>query len=108
MEVITISGTVYGQVERLTDKHGCPFVRFRVQCSHKRPDGTTRLTRYRCVSYVAGSNDIQTDEVIFLTGDFNESTRRDEKGQLWINNDIWVRSLSRYGTDAGNNMEEQQ
>lgn len=93
MEVITISGKLIGDCEKRNDKRGNPYIRFKVKCEKKFPNGETCSNYYRCYCYNTEYADLKDGDIVFLNGDLELTTRRDSNGNVWTNVDIFVRNI---------------
>lgn len=85
MEIITISGTVYGNVETKKDKTGKSYLRFRVVCWSKDMTGKMTARYYRCFTYKTEFSDLRDKQTIFVSGIFRYSVN--EKNQVSLNID---------------------
>lgn len=95
MEIITISGRLFGDCEGRKDKRGNPYIRFKVRCDRKLQTGETVSNYYRCYSYNTEYADLKDGDIVFLSGDMEVNTHRDKEGKVWTNIDIYVRNISR-------------
>lgn len=95
MEIITLSGKVYGSCEKKIDRNGNHYLRFMVFCAGKEYNGKTRYTSYRCFTYDTSLDDLKEGDIVFLTGDLSSSIKLDDKGKPWLNNDVFIKNITK-------------
>lgn len=94
MQIITLSGKVYGACEMRKDKNGNNYICFKIYCTNK--DTTTaKYTIYRCYCYDTSFSNLKNDDTVFLTGDLNLVIRNDEIGKTIVNPDVYVKNIER-------------
>lgn len=95
MQVITISGKLYGNCEVKTDKNGHNYIRFKVACKSDRATKENNFNIYRCYFYNTAYADLKDGDTVFLSGDLEASIETDSQGKTWLNQTIYVRQFAR-------------
>ncbi|MBQ8482880.1 MAG: single-stranded DNA-binding protein [Bacteroidales bacterium] len=95
MEIITLSGRLYGDCEQKTDKNGNRYIRFKVSCTGRDYSGNIKYTMYRCFCYDTSYSILKNGDLVFLSGDLNTSIRTDDTGKSWINCDVYVKNITK-------------
>ena len=106
MEIITISGRVSSDAEKLTDRKGSEYIRFRVGCWRKDEKGKDIITSYNCYSYFTGYSRLKRGDTVFLSGMFVQKINTGTDGKEHVNNQVFVEHLSKAGhikNDTGDN-----
>lgn len=94
MEIITLSGRLYGDCEQKTDKNGNRYIRFKVSCARKSLAGNVSYAMYRCFCYDTSFGRLKNGDIVFLVGDLDIVMKTDESGKTWVINNVYVKNIS--------------